>query len=136
MERVEVVVAATSIGSGRFDAAERTVGDGDLLRLFDQLAGSGRGYLEVRSLGREFPLLTVGLQGGFAVVHCSTAQEQMALLWGDGSVAAHEAIEVPVMDEVAVFSGEFVLSTTAARAVVEDFVRSGSPAGLGEWMDL
>jgi hypothetical protein len=136
LSKVEVVVAATSTESGRFDPVERFIDVDDLLRLFDQLTGIGQGYLEVRSTEREFPLVMVGFRGGFAVMHCASTPDQTALLYGDGSVAAEATIEVPIMDELAIFTGEFVLNTVGARKALKDFVGSGDPASLGEWCDL
>lgn len=92
----DVVVAATRVESGRFDAVERPIGEDELLRLFDQFLGIGQGYLEVRSAAKDFPVLTVGVRGGVAVIHCVTGPDQMALLCGDGLVASQEVVEVPV----------------------------------------
>ena len=98
--------------------------------------GIGQAYLEVRSTEHEFPLVTVGFRGGFAVIHCGSNPDVMALLYGDGSVAAGETAEVPIMDELATFTGEFVLTTATARKALQQFVGSGNPASLGEWCDL
>jgi hypothetical protein len=136
MSKVEAVVAATAIESGHFHAVERPVDPDNLLRLFDQLVGIEQGYLEVRSTGHEFPLITVGLRDGFAVIHCASASDQMALLLGDGSVPPEETVQVPIMDELATFTGGFVLNAARARKVLEDFVDSGNPATLGKWCDL
>lgn len=136
LSKVEAVVAATSIESARFDAMERSVDVDDLLRLFDQLTGIGQGYLEVRSPDGEFPIVMMGFRDGYAVIHCASTDGQTALLYGDGSVAADDTIEVPILDELATFTGDFVLDTTAARTAIEDFVRNGDPASLGNWSDL
>jgi hypothetical protein len=130
------VVAATSVESGRFHPVERPTDIVNLLGLFDQLTGLGQGYLEVRSLERDFPLVTVGFRDGLAVMHCAAAPDQTALVHGDGSIAPDEAVEVPIMDELATFTGAFVLDTARARRLLEDFVRSGDPASLGEWCEL
>jgi hypothetical protein len=131
--RSEVVVAATRGESGRFDATEKVVGGDELLGLLDQFLGNGQGYLEVRAAESEFPLLTVGIRGDVAVIHCVIGPERMGLLRGDGSVASDAVVEVPVMDEIAVFSGEVAFGVAAARVVVADFVRTGV---LGEWIEL
>jgi hypothetical protein len=110
VSEVEAVVAATSIESGRFHAVERVINLDSLLHLFEQLTGLGHGYLEVRSTENEFPLVTVGLQGGFVVIHCAFTPDRTALLYGDGSVAPRETVDVPIMDELAIFTGEFVLN--------------------------
>jgi hypothetical protein len=136
LPKLEAVVAATSIESGHFHAVERTVDLDSLLHLFDQLVGIGQGYLELRSAEHEFPVVTVGFRAGFAVIHTTSAPGQTALLRGDGSVPPGEIVEVPIMNEFATFTGEFVLSTARARTAVEDFVGSGDPAHLGEWYDL
>ncbi|MEU4198237.1 hypothetical protein AB0E69_40510 [Kribbella sp. NPDC026611] len=136
MSKLEAVVAATSVESGRFHQVETTVDLGSLLRLFDQLMGIGQGYLELRSAEREFPLVTVGFRGRFAVMHCASAPDQMALLRGDGSVEPGQIVEVPIMGEFATFTGEFVLDTARARTALEDFVANGNPARLGEWCEL
>jgi hypothetical protein len=97
---------------------------------------SGRGTWKCDRLNLSFPVVSVGFRGGFAVIHCASAPDEMALLYGDGSVAPEEAIELPIMDELATFTGEFVLNAAGARKALRDFVVSGTPASLGEWYEL
>ncbi len=37
--------------------------------------------------------------------------------------APQETVEVPIMDELGIFTGEFALNMAAARETLEDFVR-------------
>src|SRR5689334_24416790 len=136
MASSEAVVAATSVESGRFHAVEKPISDDCVLDLFDQFVGVGQGYLEVRSADHEFPPVTMGMQGGFAVIHGATTPDQITLLYGDGSLSPQETVEVPIMDELETFTGEFALGTAAAREALEDFIRSGDLARLGRWFDL
>lgn len=136
MSNVEAVVATTSIESGRFHAVESVIDLDSLLHLFEQFRGSAQGYLEVRSTAREFPVMTFAVQGDFVVIHCSFTSERTALLYGDGSVAPGETVEVPIMDEMGTFTGEFAVNTARARQVLEDFAHGGNPASLGEWCEL
>ncbi|MFK4084045.1 hypothetical protein ACI2LF_08070 [Kribbella sp. NPDC020789] len=115
---------------------EKVVDGEAALEVFDEVARVGQGSLEVRVPELEFPVLTVSVRGGFAVVHCFEAPDRVALLYGDGAVAAGDTVEVPIADELAVFSGEFVLKVADARDALAEFVRSGDPAGLGEWWEL
>lgn len=132
----QALVAATSVESGRFRAVEMPTTFDALAQLFDQLTGVGQGYLEVRSTDHEFPLISLGFRHGCAVIHCASNPERMSLLCGDGSVAERDTVEVPIMDDLATFSGDFVVSAARARGVLLTFVRGADPSSLGEWCDL
>jgi hypothetical protein len=54
------------------------------------------------------------------------------LLVGDGSLAPDGKIEVPVMENDAVFTGDFVMTVHRAWDAVRDFVRTGSVGGIGQ----
>lgn len=136
LPKVQALVSATSVESGRFQAVERAIDRDDLLQLVDQLTGIGQGYLELRSAEHEFPVLTVGFRRGFAVIQCASTPDQTALLHGDGSIPPGETIDVPIVDELATFTGEFVLTVGRARKALEDFTESGNPACHGEWYGL
>lgn len=102
----------------------------------DELRAHGQGYLEVALPGGEFPVLALGLRHGHAVVHLFRDAERVSLLVGDGSVPTDAAVEVPIMDGLAEFTGDFVLSVDHACAVAGTFVRTGTADGLGQWCDL
>ena len=55
---------------------------------------------------------------------------------GDGTEVDSAAVEVPVMDELVVFSGAFVQHVDRAWVLVQEFVRSGDASRLGEWYEL
>ncbi|MFC8346287.1 hypothetical protein [Streptomyces sp. NPDC057280] len=96
----------------------------------------GQGHLEVALPGVTYPYLTLSFRGGHAVVHLFTDEETVFLLVGDGTVSPDETVEVPVLDELAIFTGHFVMGVDRARDVVQSFVRTGSFTGLGEWVEL
>lgn len=133
---MSVVWAATALESGRFSAVERRSDVEELADHFDELRSHGQGYLEVRLPGGSFPLLTLGFRGDRAVIHRFDEAERSSLLTGDGSAAADDAVDVPVMDDLGVFSGNFVLTVDRAWALVRDFVQTGAPGELGEWCEL
>lgn len=60
----------------------------------------------------------------------------MVLLRGDGSCAREAALEVPVLEELAAFAGEFVSTVENARQAVRRFLASGDLAATGEWVSL
>jgi hypothetical protein len=130
------LVAATSVETGRFAPDQQSVDRDDLIRLVDQLSAIDQGYVEVRLVDDNFPALLVGFRKGHAVVHCMSAPESMALLTGDGSVAGSESVDVLVMDDLATFTGAYVLESARARDVLLKFVDGADPGSLGEWHDL
>jgi hypothetical protein len=40
------------------------------------------------------------------------------------------------MDDLADFTGDFVLSVDRAWALVHNFIQTGAPSELGEWREL
>jgi hypothetical protein len=129
---MSVTWAATALESGRFSPAERVSDLRELAHHFNELRCRGQGYLEVRLPGGEFPLLTLGFQGDQAVIHLFDHAETSSLLVGDGSAAADAVVDVPVMDDLAEFSGNFVMAVDRAWALVRHFVQTGVPGELGE----
>jgi hypothetical protein len=57
-------------------------------------------------------------------------------LVGDGSVSPEGEVDVPVMDDLGTFTGDFVMGVDRAWDVMENFVRAGMVEGLGEWCEL
>ncbi|WP_405743255.1 hypothetical protein OG885_44215 (plasmid) [Streptomyces sp. NBC_00028] len=108
----------------------------ELTEHFTALRSRGQGYLEVSLPGDEFPWLTLGFQGAQAVVHLFSDAEKSALLIGDATAAADAVVHVPIMDDPAGFSGDYVLATDHAWALIHRFIQTGEPGELGEWHEL
>ncbi|MGW2830293.1 hypothetical protein [Streptomyces sp. NPDC001286] len=130
---MSVTWAATVLESGRFGAIERCSGIEELREHFDVLRSRGQGYLEVRPREDEFPLLSLGFRGKEGVLHLFDDAEKSFLLLGDGTAAADAVVDVPVMDDLAAFSGDFVLSVDHAWDLMLRFIATGAPGELGEW---
>jgi hypothetical protein len=60
----------------------------------------------------------------------------MSLHRGDGTVSSSAEVEVPIMDELAAFTGDFVLDVDRAWEVLHDFTRTRAVGPLGEWCEL
>ncbi|MFH9892314.1 hypothetical protein ACH4OQ_19925 [Streptomyces luteogriseus] len=133
---MSVMWAATSPESGLFHPVERRPEVKDLSDRFNDLRSCGQGYVEVRSPDKEFPVLTLAFRGDHAVVHLLSAAERMSLLAGDGIVPSGVEVEVPIMDDLAVFTGDFVLDTDRAWSLVYNFTRTRAAGPLGEWCEL
>ena len=135
---MNVVWSATSPETGRFSAAVMRSDLTELEGRFAALRSRGEGYLEVELPTGDSPQVSVSFRGDGAVVQQISDLEApvSSLLVGDGSVPPEARIEVPVMDELADFTGDFVMNVDRAWAAVRDFVRTGSAAGLGEWYEL
>ncbi|MFD8423523.1 hypothetical protein [Streptomyces sp. NPDC059668] len=131
-----VVWAATSPESGRFHQVERRSEVNDLSARFDDLRARGQGYVEVRTPNKDFPMLTLAFRGDHAVVHLMTDTERISLLTGDGTVSSDAEIEVPIMDDLAMFAGNFVLRTDRAWDLVHAFTQTQTVSPLGEWWEL
>ena len=133
---MSVVWAATSPDSGQFAPVERRSNVRDLSDHFNELRSRGQGYLEVRLPECDFPQLSLGFRDDHAVIHLFSNAEEMSLLMGDGTVPSRAVIDVPIMDDLTEFTGDFVLSVDRAWDLVRDFVRTGAPRDLGEWCEL
>ncbi|MFI6899259.1 hypothetical protein ACIBM4_34650 [Streptomyces sp. NPDC050256] len=128
--------AATALGSGQFSAVERCKDLEGLSAHFNAQRSGGQGYLEARLPGSEFPLLTLGFRDDQAVIHLFDAADQAFLLGGDGSAAADSMGHVPIVDDVAVFCGNFILTVDRAWFLLCQFIQEGSPSELGEWHEM
>lgn len=133
---MSVVWAATSPESGLFHPVERRSEMKDLTDRFNDLRSRGQGYVEVRSPDREFPVLILAFRDDHAVIHLMTDTEQTSLLAGDGTVPSAAEIEVPVMDDLAPFTGDFALDIDRAWGLVHDFTQTRATDSLGEWYEL
>ncbi|MFI5967871.1 hypothetical protein ACIA8J_37640 [Streptomyces asoensis] len=133
---MSVVWAATSPESGVFRPVERRSEAQGLSDRFNDLRARGQGYLEVRSPNREFPVLILAFREDHAVVHLVSDTGRMSLLGGDGSVPAGAEVEVPIVDDLAVFTGNFVLHTDQAWELVRHFTQTRATGPLGEWCEL
>jgi hypothetical protein len=108
----------------------------DLSDRFNELRSRGRGYLKVRLPDSEFPQLTLGFRDDHAVIHLINDAEGMSLLVGDGTVPSGAVVDVPIMDDLTEFTGDFVLSVDRAWNLVRNFIRTGARRYLGEWCEL
>ncbi|HEX8632369.1 MAG TPA: hypothetical protein VF755_29780 [Catenuloplanes sp.] len=133
---MSVVWAATSLESGRFSPSERRSEEGELSDRFKELRSHGQGYLEVRLPDNEFPQLSLGFRDDHAVVHLINNAEGMSLLVGDGTVPSGAVVEVPIMDDLTEFTGDFALSVDRAWDLVCNFIRTGRAGDLGDWCEL
>ncbi|MER5942482.1 hypothetical protein ABT121_34880 [Streptomyces sp. NPDC001928] len=133
---MSVTWAATALESGRYSAVESESDTEELTDHFNELRSRGQGYIEVRLPVSDFPRLALGFQGDQAVIHRFDDAEKSSLLVGDGSAAADAVVDVAVMDDLAAFSGDFVLTVDRAWALVRNFIQTGVPGELGEWRKL
>jgi len=133
---MSVVWAATSPESGRFHPVERGSEVQDLADRFNDLRSRGQGYAEVRSRNSDFPVLTLAFRGDHAVVHLMSDTGRMSLLAGDGTVPSGVEVEVPVMDDLAAFTGDLVLDVDRAWNLVHDFMQTWEADPLGEWREV
>ncbi|GII59273.1 hypothetical protein Pth03_76620 [Planotetraspora thailandica] len=133
---MSVVWATTSPESGRFSEGERRSDVKDLSDRFNELRSRGQGYLEVRFPDTEFPHLNFGFRGDHAVIHLTNDAEGTALVVGDGTVPSGAVVDVPIMDDLAAFTGDFVMSVDRAWSLVHNFIQTGAPSDLGEWCEL
>ncbi|WP_405764659.1 hypothetical protein OHU34_03640 [Streptomyces sp. NBC_00080] len=62
--------------------------------------------------------------------------ERISLLVGDGTVPSGAEVEVPIVDDLAVFTGDFVLDIDRAWDLVHDFTQTWATGSLGEWREL
>ena len=134
---MDVMWTATDPDSRRLSSYGRSSAE-DYITRIEALLATGEGYTEVHHAGQLYPLLTLSFKDGFGVVHQFPAEGKVLLLAGGGVIGASETVPVPVLDDAgyAVFSGEYVLSSGQAWAVVQEFLRHGAVEDLGEWQEL
>ncbi|MER6557600.1 hypothetical protein ABT300_07500 [Streptomyces sp. NPDC001027] len=108
----------------------------DLADRFNELRSRGQGYVEVRSPSRQFPVLSLAFRDDHAVVHLMSGTERMSLLAGDGSVSSGAEVEVPIMDDLTAFTGDFVLDVDRAWDVLHSFTQTRAADFVGEWREL
>ena len=106
------------------------------LRFLESFATHGEGYVEIARDNLPFPMLSLSAASGRGVVHQFQAEDQSYVLGGDGSVPVGEVVEVPIIEGLATFSGDFVLALHLAVGVVEAFAQGAAVARLGEWVAL
>ncbi|GIF14932.1 hypothetical protein [Actinoplanes teichomyceticus] len=136
---MDVVWSATELGSRRFRPTPVRSDPAELDNHFRQLRRRRiRGYIEVEVANVESPQLTIGFPGEYAVIHMFVVAPaaQSFLLAGDGTVPHEAYVQVPVMDELARFTGDVVMNVHRAWALVQVFLRTGRAGELGEWHAL
>ncbi|MEU5257144.1 hypothetical protein [Streptomyces longwoodensis] len=127
---------ATDPESQQFSATERTTDIADLTDHFTALRSHGQGYLEIRLHSDEFPLLTLGFLNDQAVIHLFDTAEKQSLLIGDGTTPADTAVHLPIMDDLAVFSGDNIITVDRAWTLIRHFIQTGTPGAPGEWREI
>jgi hypothetical protein len=136
---MDVVWSATELGSRRFRPTPVRSDHAELDNHFRQLRRRRiRGYIEVAVANVESPQLTIGFRGEYAVIHMFVVAPvaQAFLLAGDGTVPHEAYVQVPVMDELARFTGDVVMNVHRAWTLVQVFIRTGRAGELGEWHAL
>lgn len=78
----------------------------------------------------------MGFRAGRAVVHRAEGPESLSLLRGDGSVPPDAVVEIPIMDELAIFTGDFVVTLEHAWRLMREFARTGEAGDFGNWYEL
>jgi hypothetical protein len=135
---MNVVWSATSPETGRFCSAVMRTDFKDFEGRYTALRSLGEGYVEVEVSTDDSRQVSFGFRGDLAVVgQLGNPEEARSfLLVGDGSLPPHGKIDVPFMDQVGVFTGDFVMTLDRAWDVVREFVRTGFVGDIGEWYEL
>ncbi|SEF17609.1 hypothetical protein SAMN05216533_8427 [Streptomyces sp. Ag109_O5-10] len=81
-------------------------------------------------------MLTLAFRDDHAAVHLMSDTERMSLLAGDGTAPSGAEVEVPIMDGLAAFTGDFVLDVDRAWDLVHVFTQTREAGPLGEWCEL
>ena len=133
---VDVAWTVSDPESGDLASTEsRSDADGFMSRLH-QLLRAGEGYMEVRRVEANFPVLTFSFRGHYAVMHLFESPDDCRLLRGDAGLPATTTIEVPVLSDDCTFSGDFVSNVTRATAVIAAFIDGAPSERLGDWVRL
>lgn len=135
---MEVDWIATDPETGRLSYTERRTTEEEYVARIEALRADGGGYSEVSLADRAYPRLTLSFRGGYGVVRQFSAEDEVFLLAGDGSIANDRTVPVPVMNDIddAEFTGAFVLSIDHAWAAVRAFLCHGTVEDVGDWREL
>lgn len=106
------------------------------LRFLESLSTHGEGYAEVTRGDQSFPMLALSAASGHGVIHQFQSQDKSYLLCGDGSVPTGQVVDLPIIEGLATFSGDFVLTLDLAVGAIEAFARGAAVAQLGVWVEL
>ncbi|WP_327007622.1 hypothetical protein OHA72_10325 [Dactylosporangium sp. NBC_01737] len=131
-----LVWSATSPGSGRVMPAPRGSTLAELSERVAVLRSIGEGYVEAGFPDRDYPYLAFGFRARYAIVEIFPSAERTLLLVGNGVVANDINAEVPILDELATFTGDFVTDVDRAWTLVRSFLLDGSAVHLGTWQEL
>ncbi|MEV0745799.1 MULTISPECIES: hypothetical protein [unclassified Streptomyces] len=133
---MNVVWVGTSPESGPFSPVETHSEAEDLSGRFYDLRSHSQGYIEVRLPNRVFPVLALAFRDDHAVVHLMSDAERTFLLVGDGTAPSGDEVQVPIMDDLVTFTGDYVLDVNRAWNLVHDFWHTQAVGALGEWCEL
>lgn len=100
------------------------------------LLRQGAGYTEVWRVDSTHPVLTLSINEDLAVVHRLDAEDACLLLRGDGHLRSDDAHEFQILDEPAVFTGEFISTAVRGVDVLIAFAEGAEVSGLGLWTRL
>lgn len=105
-------------------------------RQLARLLRYGSGYTEVSRVDSTYPVLTLSTNEDLSVVHRFDDEDTCFLLGGDGHLCSDDTHEFQILDEPAVFTGEFI--STAARGVdvLTAFAEGSDLSGPGLWTRL
>jgi hypothetical protein len=127
---------ATSAVYGRFPPVEVTSTQDELLAQYEELGSHSEGYIEVRNSSHEYPWVAMGFRAGHAVIHRAEGPESMSLLHGDGSVPSDATVEILIMNDLAIFTGKFVVTLEHAWRLMREVARTGEVGDSGDWRGL
>ena len=117
---------------------DRPTDESELAAHFRLRKAAGSGYFEIShpDLSHLYPWMTFGFLEDLAVIEAFRSEEQMQILCGDGIAPSSDVFAIPVMDELASFTGEYVSSVDRAWTVVTAFIASDCTELVGDWHDL
>jgi hypothetical protein len=133
---MELVWIATDPDSGRLSESARRSGVEYCVSRIEALRALGVGYSEVNWADRDCPRVALSFRKPYAVVHYWSAPGKIYLLFGGGVIDPHESIDLPILDDDAPFTGDFILSADKAWDLVKTFINSGFIGDMGEWREM
>ena len=94
------------------------------------------GYREISRPGEEYPMMSLSVAHGVAVVHYFRDAKSCFLLSGDGVTEDGASLDFPILDVVVPFTSEFICDAVHAQGIVEAFARGTDLEALGAWTRL
>ncbi|WP_147436590.1 hypothetical protein [Propionibacterium australiense] len=94
------------------------------------------GYVEISRNPCDYPCLCLSYANGIAALQAFSNPETSLILEGSGLLEPTEIVELPALDELTSFTGNFIQDAEAVLEAVAGYLESFELDSIGEWYTL